>query len=50
MVTQLDPGAQVYGPTLYGWEAYLNLQSAPDATGFNNTYGIFANYSTIWRR
>lgn len=44
MVTRLDPGAQVYGPTLYGWEAYLNLQSAPDAGTYNNTYGIFANY------
>ncbi len=44
MVTRLDAGAQVYGPTLYGWEAYLNLQNAPDAAGFNNTYGIFANY------
>lgn len=44
MVTRLDPGAQVYGPTLYGWSAYLNLQNAPDAAGFNNTYGNFANY------
>ena len=44
MVTGRDPGAQVYGPTLYGWEAYLNLQNAPDAGTYNNTYGIFANY------
>lgn len=44
MVTALDPGAQVYGPTLYGWNAHLDLQNAPDKAGFNNTYGTFTNY------
>ncbi len=44
MVTRLDPGAQVYGPVLYGWEAYRSLQSAPDSGANNGTYGNFASY------
>ena len=44
MVTALDSSAKVYGPVLYGWSAHLNLQDAPDASGFNNTYDTFTNY------
>ena len=44
MTTSLDSSAQIYGPVLYGWNAHLNLQNAPDATGYNNTYGTFTNY------
>ena len=44
MVTSLDPSAQVYGPVLYGWNAHLNLQEAPDAAAHNPTYGTFTGY------
>jgi mannan endo-1,4-beta-mannosidase len=44
VTTALDPSAQIYGPVLYGWNAHLNLQNAPDASGFNNTYGTFTGY------
>ena len=44
MTTSLDSSVQIYGPVLYGWNAHLNLQNAPDATGYNNTYGTFTNY------
>jgi Glycoside hydrolase family 44 len=34
------PGALTFGPVSYGWAGYLNLQSAPDASGrdFLDTY------------
>ncbi len=44
MITALDPSAQIYGPVLYGWNAHINLQDAPDAPQFNSTYGTFTNY------
>ncbi len=44
MTTALDSTAQIFGPVLYGWNAHLNLQNAPDASGFNNTYGTFTSY------
>jgi hypothetical protein len=44
VTTALDPSAQIYGPVLYGWSAHQNLQNAPDASGFNNTYGTFTGY------
>ena len=44
MATALDPSGEIYGPVLYGWNAHLNLQNAPDADGFNQTYGTFTNY------
>ena len=44
ITTALDPAAQIYGPVSYGWGEHLNLQEAPDAGGFNNTYGNFTNY------
>lgn len=44
MVTRLDATAEIYGPVLYGWNAHLNLQDAPDAASFNSTYGTFTNY------
>ena len=30
VITELDPGAQVFGPVLYGWAAHKNLQGASD--------------------
>ncbi len=44
ITTAVDPSAQIYGPVLYGWNAHLNLQSAPDSSGFNNSYGTFTDY------
>lgn len=44
VVTALDPTAQIYGPVLYGWNAHLNLQNAPDAAAHNGTYGTFTDY------
>ena len=44
ITTALDPAAQIYGPVSYGWGEHLNLQEAPDASGYNNTYGNFTNY------
>lgn len=44
VATALDPSTQIYGPVLYGWSAHLNLQNAPDSSGFNNTYGTFSDY------
>ncbi|HEX8679172.1 MAG TPA: glycoside hydrolase family 44 protein, partial [Chthoniobacterales bacterium] len=44
ITTALDPSAQIYGPVGYGWGEHLNLQEAPDAAGYNNTYGNFTNY------
>jgi mannan endo-1,4-beta-mannosidase len=44
MVTRLDASAQIYGPVLYGWNAHLNLQGAPDAPRLNKTFGNFTNY------
>jgi hypothetical protein len=44
MTTSLDSTAQIYGPVLYGWNAHLNLQNAPDAGAYNNTYSTFTNY------
>ena len=44
MVTSLDPSAEIYGPVLYGWNAHLNLQEAPDAGAHNPAYGTFTGY------
>ena len=44
MVTALDPTAEIYAPVGYGWNEHLNLQNAPDSTGYNNIYGTFTNY------
>ena len=44
MVTALDPTAEIFAPVGYGWNEHLNLQNAPDFSGYNNTYGTFTNY------
>ena len=33
MIKRVAPGALVFGPVNYGWEGYVNLQTAPDANG-----------------
>jgi hypothetical protein len=35
VVKEFDPGAEVYGPVLYGFNAYMTLQNAED---WNDTY------------
>jgi mannan endo-1,4-beta-mannosidase len=43
-ITRLDSGAQVFGPVLYGWGAYMNLQNAPDAKEFSARYPTFIDF------
>jgi hypothetical protein len=42
----MDAGAQVFGPALYGFTAYQNLQFAPDWDSMRNTgnYNYFIDY------
>lgn len=41
MVKDLDPSALVFGPALYGWGAYADLQSAPDWPSYSGDYDWF---------
>ncbi|MGH7739800.1 MAG: glycoside hydrolase family 44 protein, partial [bacterium] len=43
-VHRVDPSALIFGPVLYGWQALLNLQKAPDSAEFNKTYVTFMDY------
>ncbi len=40
-IKEVDPAAEVFGPVLYGFSAYLNLQDAPDWGNYSGTYGRF---------
>ncbi len=40
-VKDLDPAAETFGPCLYGFTAYLNLQDAPDWDEYSGTYNRF---------
>jgi hypothetical protein len=40
-VKELDPTAEIFGPCLYGFSAYLNLQNAPDWGNYSGTYDRF---------
>lgn len=45
MVKQLDSSALIFGPALYGWNAYESFQDAPDWTAsLDNQYGWFISY------
>ena len=45
MVKDMDADALVFGPALYGWSAYVNLQSATDWTSpTSTTYDWFVSY------
>ena len=46
LIKTMDPGAQVFGPALYGFTAYQNLQFAPDWDSIRNTgnYNYFIDY------
>lgn len=44
-VKNVDPDAEIFGPALYGFAAYLSLQDAPDwKDGFSNSYTWFIDY------
>jgi len=43
-VQRVDPQALVFGPVLYGWQAYLTLQHAPDAVEKNSRSESFLDY------
>jgi len=43
-VKDVDPYAQILGPVLYGFGAYLNLQSAPDWGSEGSGYSWFIDY------
>jgi mannan endo-1,4-beta-mannosidase len=43
-ILNVDPTAEIFGPALYGWGAYITLQDAPDAKAENGTYGTFIDY------
>lgn len=40
-VKEMDSFAEVFGPDLYGFSAYLDLQSAPDWGNYSGTYDRF---------
>ncbi len=43
-VKAVDPNAQMLGPVLYGFNAYLNLQNAPDWSSVKGGYRWFVDY------
>jgi mannan endo-1,4-beta-mannosidase len=43
-ILKVDPAAEIFGPVLYGWGAFLSLQDAPDSKAENATYGTFIDY------
>ncbi len=44
LVTAADPTAQVFGPVLYGWAAFHDLQGAPDALRHRWRYDTFVDW------
>jgi mannan endo-1,4-beta-mannosidase len=43
-VLDQDPGAQILGAVIYGWEEARRLQKAPDADAQNAAYGWYVSY------
>lgn len=43
-ILDLDADAQILGPALYGWQAAIRLQDAPDSAEHNAKYGWFVSY------
>jgi mannan endo-1,4-beta-mannosidase len=41
---RVDPTARILGPVLYGWQAFLNLQEAPDHAELNKEFGTFLDF------
>lgn len=44
LVKEMDPTAEVYGPALWGYTAYQNLQFAPDWDQVRGPYELFLHY------
>ena len=44
LVTTEDPSAQVFGPVLYGWAAFHDLQGAPDARRHRLRHPTFVDH------
>ena len=42
-IKTMDSNAEVFGPVLYGFSAYLNLQDAPDWSTYSGTYSRFTD-------
>lgn len=43
-VKNVDPNAEIFGPALYGFAAYLSLQDAPDWESVKGGYNWFIDY------
>lgn len=43
-VKDVDPYAQITGPVLYGFSAFMSLQDAPDWNSVKGSYGWFLDY------
>ncbi|SHO56364.1 glycoside hydrolase family 44 protein [Vibrio quintilis] len=43
-VKDVDPSAKIFGPALYGFSAYVSLQSASDWSDYSDTYHWFIDY------
>lgn len=43
-IRRMDPGAAIFGPVLYGFNAYISLQDAPDWNAVKSGYGWFIDY------
>lgn len=44
LIKEMDPTAEVYGPALWGYTAYQNLQFAPDWDQVRGNYELFVHY------
>ena len=43
-IKEMDPTAEVFGPALYGFTAYQNLQFAPDWDNVKGNHSLFIEY------
>lgn len=41
---KIDPKAMLFGPVLYGWQAFLTLQEAPGFEKINEQFGSFVGF------
>ncbi|WP_126247164.1 glycoside hydrolase family 44 protein [Chitinophaga rhizosphaerae] len=44
LIKEMDPSAEVFGPSLWGYTAYQNLQFAPDWDQVRGNYELFVHY------
>ncbi len=43
-VKKVDPSAEMFGPVLYGFAAYFNMQNAPDWNAVKGNYAWYIDY------